>query len=230
MLTRSKFAVFTTAIVLALGIWYSHARGDPNNYAATIRNVLVSEGGSVYTNHPSDPGGPTKYGITIWDVRAYLDKNATADRVKRLTEAEALVIYRLHYWEALNGDALPKGLDYSVVDYGVNSGVSRSGKVLRRLLGLSDKDWHVTPEVLARLRMENPQDLINAINNERMRFLQALHTYPIFGRGWSNRVHSVRLISLQMANPAIGSELGSADFIPRVGLHKAYEEEGMVVE
>lgn len=36
-------------------------------YAESIRRLLVSEGG--YVNHPSDPGGPTNFGITIADYR-----------------------------------------------------------------------------------------------------------------------------------------------------------------
>ena len=34
-----------------------------SNYDASLARVLKHEGG--YTNHPSDPGGPTNFGITI---------------------------------------------------------------------------------------------------------------------------------------------------------------------
>ena len=39
------------------------------NYDRELAEVLEQEGG--YSNDPGDPGGPTKYGITIWDARMY---------------------------------------------------------------------------------------------------------------------------------------------------------------
>jgi lysozyme family protein len=39
------------------------------DYDESLSRVLVHEGG--YTNHPRDPGGPTNYGITIFDARKY---------------------------------------------------------------------------------------------------------------------------------------------------------------
>jgi hypothetical protein len=45
-------------------------------------------------------------------------------------------VYDAKYWDALNCDLLPAGLDYAVCDYGVNSGIGRAGKVLRRLLDM----------------------------------------------------------------------------------------------
>src|SRR5258708_3504231 len=79
---------------------------DPANWARVVHNTLIHEGGSRYTNHPQDPGGPTKYGVTIHDVRKYLDPNATADTVRALTEQQALSIYQQHYWTAIRGDEL----------------------------------------------------------------------------------------------------------------------------
>jgi len=38
-----------------------------SSYEAALKHLLVHEGG--YTNHPSDPGGPTNFGITIFDYR-----------------------------------------------------------------------------------------------------------------------------------------------------------------
>ena len=61
-----------------------------STYDEALRRVLEHEGG--YTNHPSDPGGPTSYGITIADYRRYVKPNATAADVRamRLDEAKAI--------------------------------------------------------------------------------------------------------------------------------------------
>lgn len=169
-----------------------------SSYPTSIKNVLAHEGG--YTNHPSDPGGPTNWGITIFDARKYWKPDATAADVKAMPLYIAQDIYRKRYWAAQRCDDLPPGLDYSMFDYGVNSGIGRSGKVLRRLVGLPDNTSVVTDEVIAAVKKRDAKQLIAAMNDERMRFLKSLKTFPVFGRGWTTRVTEVRAVSLQMAN------------------------------
>src|SRR6266849_6893796 len=107
-----------------------------SSYDEALARLLVHEGG--YSNHPSDPGGPTNWGITIHDARAYWKKDATASEVRNMPVEVAKDIYRSKYWGAMRCDELPAGVDYAVFDYGVNSGIGRAGKVLRRKLGLQD--------------------------------------------------------------------------------------------
>ncbi|HWM49489.1 MAG TPA: glycosyl hydrolase 108 family protein [Xanthobacteraceae bacterium] len=167
------------------------------NFSECLRRLLAYEGG--YANHPSDPGGPTNFGITISDYRRYVNPNAAASDVKAMHADVARAIYRTHYWDALRCDDLPPGIDASIFDYGVNSGVGRSGKVLRRVLGLPASDYRVTAEVLAALTKRDTHAIINAVNDERMRFLKSLKTWPTFGAGWSRRVREVRAFSLSLA-------------------------------
>lgn len=179
------------ALVATIGFAYLPNKGP------TIDRVLVSEGG--YTNDRQDPGGCTNLGITIFDTRLYVKKTATCADVKALTRAKAVNIYDTKYWDALAADALPSGLDYSVVDEGVNSGVARAGRVLRQLLGLPTKDWHVTPEVLGAIKGRAVTALIRKFNAERSAFLHRLPTCARFCGGWDKRVASVNAISLQLA-------------------------------
>ena len=117
-----------------------------SSYDEALKRVLEHEGG--YSNHPSDPGGPTNWGITIFDYRKYVNPKATAADVRRMTVEVARKIYRDKYWNALRCDELPAGVDYATFDYGVNSGISRAAKVLQRLLGV-DADGEIGPNTLA---------------------------------------------------------------------------------
>ena len=142
-----------------------------STYDEALRRLLAHEGG--YTNHPSDPGGPTNFGITIYDYRKYVKPNATAADVRAMKLDEAKAIYRAKYWNAQRCDELPAGVDYSVFDYGVNSGIGRSGKVLRRVVGLPDNTHVVTDEVLRAVGKRDPKAIVVAINDERLRLPQA---------------------------------------------------------
>lgn len=162
-----------------------------NNFNDCVTRLLRDEGG--YTNDPRDPGGPTNFGITLKDYRLYINKNGTAEDVKNMSQAQARQIYRAKYWDVLGCDSLSSGVDYTVFDYGVNSGVGRPRKVLQRFKSLQGTE------------------LIDAINDERLSFLQSLATFKTFGRGWTTRVTGVRAYSKVLAktNNAPGTIVGA---------------------
>ncbi len=170
------------------------------NFAQCLQWVLASEGG--FTCDPVDPGGATNFGITITDYRAYCKPDATPDDVRAMKREEAESIYRTKYWDKVRGDELPSGVDYSVFDFAVNSGVRRAIKYLQRGVGVGmtgELDQNTMDAVAA----ANPAKLIAWLNNARLAFLQTLHIWPHFGNGWAKRVAQVRARSLRMA-PASG--------------------------
>jgi lysozyme family protein len=173
-------------------------------YDVCLPLLLAHEGG--YSNHPSDPGGPTKFGITIFDYRKHIKPDATAADVRAMTIEEAKRIYRTRYWDAQRCDELPAGVDYAVFDYGVNSGIGRSGKVLRRLVSLADRPSTVSDDVIDAVRASDPVTLVAAICDERLRFLQSLRTWPVFGAGWRRRVTEVKSAALAMARTSAAAE------------------------
>jgi lysozyme family protein len=168
-----------------------------STYDGALRRLLAHEGG--YTNHPSDPGGPTNFGITIHDYRKCVKSDADAADVRAMRLEEAEAIYRRKYWDAQRCDELPAGIDYAVFDYGVNSGVGRSGKVLRRVLGMDSSSHVVTDAVVAAARKRNAAEVVVAICDERLAFLKRLKTWPTFGSGWGRRVAEVKQVALALA-------------------------------
>jgi lysozyme family protein len=166
------------------------------NYEQSLARVLAHEGG--YTDHPADPGGPTNFGITIHDYRAYVKPSATAADVKAMRIEEAKAIYRAKYWDALRCDELPAGVDYAVFDYGVNSGIARAKKVLQRVLGVA-ADGVIGEATMRAVAAADAERVIVAICAERLRFLQSLKTWPVFGKGWGRRVAEVKAAALAMA-------------------------------
>ena len=125
--------------------------------------------------------------------------DATTADVRAMKLDEVKAIYRAKYWGAQRCDELPAGVDYAVFDYGVNSGIGRSGKVLRRVLKLADNTSVVSDAVIAAARSADAKALIVAICDERLRFLRSLRTWSVFGRGWGARVAEVKAYALRLA-------------------------------
>ncbi|MGJ4927141.1 glycoside hydrolase family 108 protein [Bradyrhizobium sp. HKCCYLS2038] len=171
------------------------------NWDTCERLVRSHEGGN--DDDPRDPGGRTSRGIIQREWTQYVathqDERLPID-VWKAPDSAISDIYRTKYWLKLRCDELPAGVDYSVFDYGVNSGISRSGKVLRRVVGLPDSTGAVTEEVLAAVARRDSNAVVHAINIERLVFLKGLRTWPVFGRGWARRVDEVNSASLQMAD------------------------------
>ena len=96
------------------------------------RAIVAREGG--YVNDPADPGGATKYGVTIGTMRRLWidldgDGRITERDVQRLTIGQAVDIFVQHYFRAPRIDLLPEALQPVVFDFYVNAG----GNAIKRL-------------------------------------------------------------------------------------------------
>lgn len=172
------------------------------NFDIFLTEILKHEGG--YVNHPKDAGGPTNKGITLVNFQSFVKPGGTIDDLKKLTDAQAGVVYRRNYWNVVKGDDLPSGLDLATGDYGVNSGNARPVKALQKLVGVA-QDGKMGPLTLAAIKKHDTKKLINDLCDERLAFMKrAKNTktgellWPTFGRGWQRRVDDVRVKSLSL--------------------------------
>lgn len=170
------------------------------NADAAIRLILAHEGG--YVNDPKDSGGPTNKGITLATYRRYIKRNGTIADLKGLTEAQAVRVYRRHYWDAVRADDLPSGVDYAVADFAVNSGPSRAARYLQAALAVP-QDGRVGPVTIKAAHVPMASDTINHICDARLAFMRRIdrgRAWQRFGRGWQRRVTDVRAQSLAWAS------------------------------
>ncbi len=120
--------------------------------------IVAREGG--YVNDPDDPGGATKYGVTIHTMQRLgldLDRDGDVDArdVRLLPRERAVEIFVDHYFIKPRIDRLPAPLQPSVFDMYVNAG-SNAVKILQRLLPeFGEKvvvDGAIGPQTLAAAR------------------------------------------------------------------------------
>ena len=170
------------------------------NFARALALVLKSEGG--WSDNAADPGGATMKGVTLANFRRYVKAGATKADLKQISDAQVAAVYRRFYWDAVLGAELPDGVDHAVFDFAVNSGPGRAAKTLQAALGVA-QDGRIGPATLAAARAKPVGVTIDALCDARLAFLKRLPTWSTFGRGWSDRVKSVRTQALLMsAQPA----------------------------
>lgn len=166
------------------------------NFARALALVLKSEGG--WSDNPADPGGATMKGVTLANFRRFVKPDATKAELREITDEQLATVYRRFYWDAVAGAELPDGVDYAVFDFAVNSGPGRATKYLQAAVGTA-QDARIGPATLQAVRARPAGTIIDDLCDARLAFLKRLPTWPIFGKGWSDRVGSVRSRALSMS-------------------------------
>lgn len=159
-----------------------------DKFQRCIGFVIHEEGGFV--NDRNDPGGATKYGISLRAHRTDIgdldhDGDIDADDVKLLTVDQAIQIYNDEYWFEIRGEALPTALALAMLDTAVNCGYTRATKLLQASCA-APVDGIFGPDTLRRaLKLPGTGDLLLA---NRRRFYRSLSSFPRYGNGWLARV------------------------------------------
>ena len=175
------------------------------DYQPFVDRMIEMYEGTSYGWDAADPGGPTKYGITCFDLAEYLDQSmnsmaAWAPKVAAMDLATAEIIYDEKYATACRFDDLVAGADCAVFDFGVNSGPSRAIKYAQWVVGTT-ADGILGPITLAAINGSDPVSFINDLCAERLAFLRRLGIWSTFGSGWTNRVNDLRAYCLGLASP-----------------------------
>jgi lysozyme family protein len=164
------------------------------DYKAFIDRMIGKYEGP-YGWNKSDPGGPTKYGITCYDLAEHRGQKMTsmatwAPIVQAMPLAEAEDIYQTKYAKGVQFDLLPAGPDVTILDYAVNSGLGRTNAVVPAIMGTK-----TYAAAIAAMERADPKWVVDQICAERLRFMHAIRggsAWVEFGRGWQARVDDLR--------------------------------------
>lgn len=147
------------------------------DYDTAFERLIGHEGG--YVDHPKDPGGATKYGIS---KRQY-----PLEDIPNLTLERAKYLYRRDYWGPAGCDIVPDALKFDLFDTAVNSGYKTAVRLLQRAVG-ELPDGGLGPHTLQAVQSMPAGRLIARFNGYRLDYLNDLPTWPTFGRGWAQRI------------------------------------------
>lgn len=111
-----------------------------------LLDELVGREGK-YSNHPSDRGGETMWGITAQVARSF----GYTGLMSQMPRSEACRIYATRYWDQPRfGDVAEINLAVAeeLFDTGVNMGTATAGKFLQRALNTLNREGKAWPDVV----------------------------------------------------------------------------------
>jgi lysozyme family protein len=147
------------------------------NLKESLKVLIEHEGG--YSDHPHDPGGKTKYGVTELVAR----ENGYKGDMKDFTLEQAEDIYKKTYWTKIRADELPDDLRFHVFDAAVNSGITRAIKWLQ-VAGGVDPDGIMGKFTVEAAKYVTPAEY----SGIRLEYLTTLNNWSHFGKGWAVRI------------------------------------------
>ena len=196
-------------------------------YTAFVdRMISKYEGG--YGWNKKDPGGPTKYGITCFDLAEHMGQKMDsmsrwAPIVEAMSRETAEQIYKTKYAAALRYDDLPAGVDACMMDYGVNSGDSRPVHSARAIVNVSGGGL-MDQALLDAIKKCDPQVFVKAMCAERLHFMHGIRggsAWEEFGNGWGARVADLQTYCLHLAQGGTAAAAPAAPDLTHVVQPKA---------
>ena len=166
-----------------------------------IRVVLRHEGG--YSDDPHDPGGATKYGVSLRYLQSLglhvgdVDQDGDVDKedIRQLPLDKAIAIYKTHWWDRYGYGRLPEALAVKVFDLAVNVGPTTAHRMLQRALVACGKpvtvDGVLGPQTVRAAQEVDPEACLREIRTEAvMHYLLLVRARPQLERyllGWLRR-------------------------------------------
>lgn len=169
-----------------------------DRFKACLAETLKWEGG--WSDHKDDPGGKTMKGILQRVYDPWREKHGLPRQsVRLISDEEVTAIYRQNYWNIVQGDELPPGIDLAVFDFGVNSGPARGIRYLQAVLGVS-ADGHMGPVTIKAAADADPVAVVKKLMADRRAFLHKIPHKASFIKGWMRRCDGVEQACLTACN------------------------------
>ena len=195
-----------------------HKSKNTSNFEKYQAKVFKHEGGFV--NDPADPGGATNKGIIFNNFKNWAAKDLgvepTLDNLKILTNEQAAVLFKKHYWDRILGDEFENGsVAFAIYDWSVTSGdaVRELEKLFAVMTDGITVDSKLKSNEVAILNKVNAEEVFNKIQERRLSYYQGLisrsvnkylknhpnatevelkkNTLLRFKKGWENRVNGI---------------------------------------
>lgn len=150
------------------------------SFSAAASFVLQEEG-SEFVDDPSDPGGPTRYGISLKN-----HPTLTLDDIRNMTPEKARAIYFSEYFEPIQGNSWPDVFQLPLLDAAILQGPVRAVEFMQTALYVS-ANGKVGPATLGAARRASVKPVLARFTAQRIESFSQASDWRKAGAGWSAR-------------------------------------------
>ena len=160
------------------------------------------EGGAKFTNNSKDPGGATKFGVSLRFLKnlplkwsdTNKDSKVTWQDVFALEPKNVESIFKEYFWKPVKADNLPDVIAMIMFDGAVNIGVNRISRMLQHLVGVTE-DGQIGNKTLYAVDRHDVLLLAKGLLRLRSEYYYMLARETLwadaFIKGWINRTKAL---------------------------------------
>lgn len=173
------------------------------NYELFKRSIQEAEGG--YQNLKNDKGNynslkqrvGTNFGVSAKFYEKVIGRPPTIADMKRITQAEAHRLFKTHFWDKVQADAIrSQAVAEMVADHSINANPRVTARIVQRTLNryfgkTLRVDGVIGAKTIQAINSVNPQRLFTKIGQERLYYYRRLSDYKYFANSWNSRVFNL---------------------------------------
>lgn len=173
------------------------------SYQLFKTSIQEAEGG--YQNLTNDKGNynslgqrvGTNYGVSAKFYEKVIGRPPTIADMKSITQAEAHQLFKIHFWDAVKGDAIQsQAVAEMVADHSINTNPRVTAGIIQRTLNRYfgknlQVDRVVGAKTIQAINSVNPTQLFAKIGQERLQYYRRLNDYQYFAKSWNSRVFNL---------------------------------------
>jgi len=170
------------------------------NTAQALDFIIRWEGPEI-NESSGEPGGISKYGVSLTAYREGGHPNAGKDDIRALIEADARAFYTRRASLVRFAD-LPAGVDLAVLNLAVTTGMTGAALILQMTVDIWPATGKMDDATVAALKAADPKIIVHAAGSAwlawKARSDTTLTEWGRYQHGWINRDRDFRSTALAM--------------------------------
>lgn len=164
-------------------------------------DFIIRWEGPEINESPGEPGGISKYGVSLMAYQEDSHPTATKDTIRNLSEADARAFYSRRAAKVRFSD-LPSGVDLAALNLAVTTGITGAALILQMTVDIWLATGKFDDATVAALKAADPKTVVHAAGSAwlawKARSDTTLTEWGRYQHGWINRDKDFRSTALAL--------------------------------